>query len=41
MPREADLPPHVHGLFVVRPDRSNPTVVSNVETPSNIPHILR
>ncbi len=41
MPREADLPPHVHGLFVVRPDRSNPTVVNNVETLSNVPHILR
>jgi NADH-quinone oxidoreductase subunit F len=41
MPRKADLPPHVHGLFVVRPDRSNPTVVNNVETLSNIPHILR
>jgi NADH:ubiquinone oxidoreductase subunit F (NADH-binding) len=41
MPREADLPPHVHGLFVVRPDQSNPTVVNNVETLSNIPHILR
>ncbi len=41
MPREADLPPHVHGLFVVRPDRQNPTVVNNVETLSNVPHILR
>ncbi|HZT78462.1 MAG TPA: NADH-ubiquinone oxidoreductase-F iron-sulfur binding region domain-containing protein [Vicinamibacterales bacterium] len=40
MPREADLPPYVHGLFVVRPDRSNPTVVNNVETLSNIPHIF-
>jgi NADH:ubiquinone oxidoreductase subunit F (NADH-binding) len=41
MPREADLPPHVHGLFLVRPDRSNPTIVNNVETLSNVPHIFR
>jgi NADH:ubiquinone oxidoreductase subunit F (NADH-binding) len=41
MPREADRPPYVYGLFVSRPDRSNPTVVNNVETLSNIPHILR
>ena len=40
MPREADLPPHGHGLFVVRPDRQHPTVVNNVETLSNVPHVL-
>jgi NADH-quinone oxidoreductase subunit F len=40
MPREADRPPYVHGLFVTGLDRPNPTVVNNVETLSNVPHIL-
>ena len=40
MPREADRPPYVYGLFVTRPDHPNPTVVNNVETLSSIPHIL-
>jgi NADH:ubiquinone oxidoreductase subunit F (NADH-binding) len=44
MPREADNPPYVLGLFtrmlydVYEP---NPTVVDNVETISNVPHIFR
>jgi NADH:ubiquinone oxidoreductase subunit F (NADH-binding) len=41
MPREADRPPYVRGLFVVGLDHPNPTVVNNVETLSNVPHILR
>lgn len=41
MPREADRPPYVRGLFVTGLDRPNPTVINNVETLSNVPHILR
>jgi NADH:ubiquinone oxidoreductase subunit F (NADH-binding) len=41
MPREADLPPYVQGLFVNGPNELNPAVVNNVETLSNIPHIIR
>jgi NADH-quinone oxidoreductase subunit F len=41
MPREADLPPYVQGLFVTSPTELNPAVVNNVETLSNVPHILR
>ncbi len=41
MPREADLPPYVQGLFVTGPNELNPAVVNNVETLSNIPHIIR
>ena len=41
MPREADNPPYVDGLFITDPAEPNPTVVNNVETLSNIPHIIR
>ena len=41
MPREADNPPYVDGLFITNPAEPNPTVVNNVETLSNIPHIVR
>ena len=41
LPREADNPPYVKGLFITDPEEPNPTVVNNVETLSNIPHILR
>lgn len=41
MPREADNPPYVDGLFVTDPAEPNPTVVNNVETLSNIPHIVQ
>jgi NADH:ubiquinone oxidoreductase subunit F (NADH-binding) len=41
MPREADLPPYVQGLFVTGPNDLNPAVVNNVETLSNVPHIIR
>src|SRR5437868_6445776 len=41
MPREADNPPYVDGLFVTDPTEPNPTVVNNVETLSNIPHIVQ
>ena len=41
MPREADLPPYVQGLFVTGPTELNPAVVNNVETLSNVPHIVR
>lgn len=41
MPREADLPPYVQGLFVTGPNALNPAVVNNVETLSNIPHVIR
>ena len=41
MPREADLPPYVQGLFVTGPTELNPAVVNNVETLSNVPYILR
>jgi NADH-quinone oxidoreductase subunit F len=40
LPREADNPPYVRGLFVTDPEEPNPTVVNNVETLSNIPHIV-
>ena len=40
MPREADYPPYVKGLFVKDPSELNPTVVNNVETISNIPQIV-
>ncbi|HEY7676382.1 MAG TPA: NADH-ubiquinone oxidoreductase-F iron-sulfur binding region domain-containing protein [Candidatus Methylomirabilis sp.] len=40
MPREADRPPYVEGLFVTDPTRRNPAVVNNVETLSNVPHIV-
>ena len=40
MPREADRPPYVEGLFVTDPTQRNPAVVNNVETLSNIPHIV-
>jgi len=41
LPREADNPPYVKGLFITDPQEPNPTVVNNVETLSNVPHILR
>ncbi len=40
MPREADRPPYVEGLFVTDPAQRNPAVVNNVETFSNIRHIV-
>src|SRR5207244_10372488 len=40
MPREADFPPYVMGLFVEDPSELNSAVVNNVETISNIPHIV-
>jgi NADH-quinone oxidoreductase subunit F len=40
LPREADMPPYVRGLFVTNPFDLNPAVVNNVETLSNIPHII-
>jgi NADH-quinone oxidoreductase subunit F len=40
LPREADLPPYVKGLFVTDPAELNPAVVNNVETLSNVPHII-
>ncbi|HKV81538.1 MAG TPA: NADH-ubiquinone oxidoreductase-F iron-sulfur binding region domain-containing protein [Candidatus Sulfotelmatobacter sp.] len=40
LPREADNPPYVDGLFITDPAEPNPTVVNNVETLSNIPHIV-
>ena len=41
MPREADRPPYLQGLFVTSPTEMNPVVVNNVETLSNVPHIIR
>ena len=41
LPREADNPPYVKGLFITDPQELNPTVVNNVETLSNVPHILQ
>jgi NADH:ubiquinone oxidoreductase subunit F (NADH-binding) len=41
LPREADNPPYVKGLFIIDPQEPNPTVVNNVETLSNVPHILQ
>jgi NADH-quinone oxidoreductase subunit F len=41
LPREADNPPYIKGLFITDPQDPNPTVVNNVETLSNVPHILR
>jgi NADH-quinone oxidoreductase subunit F len=40
LPREADMPPYVKGLFVTNPAELNPAVVNNVETLSNIPGIV-
>jgi len=40
LPREADFPPYVKGLFVNNLAELNPSVVNNVETLSNIPHIV-
>lgn len=40
LPREKDFPPYVKGLFVKYPSELNPAVVNNVETLSNVPHIL-
>ncbi len=40
MPREADRPPYVEGLFVTDPSQRNPAVVNNVETLANVPHIV-
>ena len=40
LPREADLPPYVRGLFVTDPFELNPAAVNNVETLSNVPHII-
>jgi NADH-quinone oxidoreductase subunit F len=40
MPRGADFPPYVMGLFVRHPSELNPAVVNNVETISNVPHIV-
>lgn len=40
LPREADNPPYIKGLFISNPLEANPTVVNNVETLSNVPHIL-
>ncbi len=39
LPREADFPPYVKGLFAT-PAEFNPTVANNAETLSNIPHII-
>ena len=39
LPREADLPPYVKGLFAT-PTELNPAVVNNVETLSNVPDII-
>jgi NADH:ubiquinone oxidoreductase subunit F (NADH-binding) len=41
LPREADNPPYVKGLFIIDPQEPNPTVVNNVETLSNVPHVLQ
>jgi len=41
LPREADNPPYVKGLFITDPQEPNPTVVNNVETLSNVPHVLQ
>lgn len=40
LPREKDFPPYVKGLFVKDPSELNPAAVNNVETLSNIPHIV-
>jgi NADH-quinone oxidoreductase subunit F len=40
LPREAQLPPYVKGLFVTDPLELNPAVVNNVETLSNVPNII-
>jgi NADH:ubiquinone oxidoreductase subunit F (NADH-binding) len=39
LPREADFPPYIKGLFAT-PTDLNPAVVNNVETLSNIPNII-
>lgn len=40
LPREAGMAPYIRGLFVTDPAQFNPTAVNNVETLSNVPHIL-
>jgi NADH:ubiquinone oxidoreductase subunit F (NADH-binding) len=40
MPREAQYPPYIKGLFITDPWQLNPAVVNNAETLSNIPQIL-
>ena len=40
LPREADNPPYIKGLFITDPAESNPTAVINAETLSNVPHII-
>jgi NADH-quinone oxidoreductase subunit F len=40
MPREAEYPPYVKGLFVTNPLQLNPAVMNNAETLSNIPRIV-
>jgi NADH-quinone oxidoreductase subunit F len=40
LPREADLPPYVKGLFVSDPAELNPAVLNNVETLCSVPHIV-
>ncbi len=40
LPREADFPPYIKGLFVTDPSELNPAVVNNVETLSNVPKII-
>jgi len=40
LPREADLPPYVKGLFVSDPAELNPAVLNNIETLCNVPHIV-
>ncbi len=40
LPREAEYPPYVKGLFITNPWELNPAVVNNVETLSNIPNII-
>ncbi len=39
LPREAEFPPYIKGLFAT-PTDFNPTVVNNAETLSNIPNIV-
>jgi NADH:ubiquinone oxidoreductase subunit F (NADH-binding) len=39
LPREADFPPYIKGLFAT-PTDMNPAVVNNVETLSNVPNII-
>lgn len=39
LPRQADFPPYIKGLFATPADL-NPAVVNNAETLSNVPHIV-